>query len=101
MIPVYTCAGGTAFGLQGMGGGISIGSATPSEVCEAVFMAHAAADLGDPHTAQEVLCSLAKIREARLRAGHPCWADTPAGRAQVAQAGSLPRPSPEALREAP
>lgn len=77
MIPVWTCAGGTSIGVQGLGGGISIGNATPNETCDTVFVAEALASRGDHAAANEVLCELSKARAARKRAGSPCWADRP------------------------
>lgn len=85
LTPVYTCSGGTSFGVQGMGGGVSFGNATASEVCETVYMATAASNQGDPQTAREVLCTLPQVRAARKRTGSPCWADRPENQAKAGE----------------
>ena len=82
VIPTANCSVGGSFGVQGMSFGLSGAAATIDQTCETIEQAKAASSLGQPAVAQEILCNLPKIREARKRTGNPCWADTPAGMAE-------------------
>jgi hypothetical protein len=75
VFPTANCAMGTSVGAQGMGAGLSLGTTHLDENCATIEQAKAVANLGDPYAAQEVLCSLPKVREARKRTGNPCWSD--------------------------
>jgi hypothetical protein len=72
--PTANCAMGASVGI---GGVLSAGGSHIDENCATIEQAKAIADLGDPFSAQEVLCSLPRVREARVRSGNPCWADKP------------------------
>jgi hypothetical protein len=80
--PTANCALGASVGI---GGALSLGGSHIDENCATIEQAKAIADLGDPYTAQEVLCSLPKVREARLRSGNRCWADKPENQPKVAE----------------
>jgi hypothetical protein len=77
IVPGYSCAGGKSFALQGLGGGVSLGDATPSAVCETIYQAESVKAMGDHSAAFEVMCDLPQVRAARKRAGNLCWADRP------------------------
>lgn len=77
--PTANCAVAGGFAVQGVGFGLSGGAATIDPSCEVIEQAKAAQAIGQAAVAQEVLCSLPKVRAARKHTGNPCWADTAEG----------------------
>lgn len=80
------CAIGVSGGIQAATWGISGGSAFESETCVTIEQAKVAKVVfNDVATGEELMCSLAKYREARKSAGRPCNADKKAAATAGAQ----------------
>lgn len=93
------CAIGVSGGIQAATWGISGGSAFESETCVTIEQAKVAKVVfNDVATGEELMCSLAKYREARKSAGRPCNADKKAAAAPGAQQTATYEPTDPIVR---
>lgn len=93
------CAIGVSGGIQAAAWGISGGSAFESETCVTIEQAKVAKVVfNDVATGEELMCSLAKYREARKSAGRPCNADKKTAAAPAAQQNAAYEPTDPIVR---
>lgn len=93
------CAIGVSGGIQAATWGISGGSAFESETCVTIEQAKVAKVVfNDVATGEELMCSLAKYREARKSAGRPCNADKKAAASPGAQQTAAYEPTDPIVR---
>lgn len=71
--PTAVCMGTSSAGAQGVAVGLSFGTSWTDANCMLLEQVRSVAVvLGDPMTAEEMMCGADTYREARLRMGNPC-----------------------------